>query len=1093
MKKIFIIFFILTTITEFASAQFYNGLQMNFGKNRVQYKNFEWRYYSYKNYDIFFYDRDVNLGKYVAQNIKKIMSETENFFGINLNGRILFIVYANLTDFRQANAGLDPENTNFDLGGKYQMVDNKVFLYYQGDHQLFERQVRELVATLYITQILYGNAFTELLGGSSVLNVPQWFDKGLASFVSKQYDENIINKTKDFIKNHKHINFNYLVDDDAKIIGHSFWYFISDTYGEQTISNILYFTKISKSVVKSISYVLGKNMKTLTKDWKNYYVQKTNTEVVLPKSENEILKSKKHRVFQQLKISPDGKNIAFVENYEGRYKVLLYNSETDKTKRLYKEGHRLDQIVDYTYPVLAWSDDGKKLAFAIESKGNVNIKIYETETKKITSGILQNIDKVMSMSFSPRNLYLVISGISSGYTDLFVYNRVTSTSMRLTYDLADDLDPHFTKDGKKIVFSSNRSNDTLIKITNYLKNYPLNDNFDLYVYDFKNKSKILTKLTNNQFSNETNPINLTTDQYLFLSDNSGIKNNFFLQYDSTISFVDTTVHYRHFSDIRKVSNYTYPILEYDLNGNYAGDLFFYDKKYHIYQYHRNELLNKNIKFDSKPDFFKKKEIENKINKLAKEKEEKLKRQNQIKKLDSLAPTFDLKINAADSSIVDINNYVFEMEKDTLFAKYYKNRKEEGKSGLKKSPFPKMRVYKPLFFINDVLGQVDFSMLNQSYQPFSGSAFKFNNGMAYFMSISLDELMDDYKLIGGFRFGLNGSIEYLLSAENLKKRLDKQLIFHRQRIKYTSNSNFYPPERQKTVINELMYVMRYPFNQISSVKTTFIAKYDQKIPLSTEYNTLISKDTLHLYTGFKTEYIFDNTKILGMNLLDGTRFKIFGEFYQQVEGNYDYTGVLGADFRFYKNIFRHFTLAQRFAGATSFGSGKVIFYLGGVDNWINLSLKQNGYFDYRVNINYAQNYLFQAVATNLRGFPQNARNGNSFLVSNTELRMPIVQMILPYPVNSDFWNNLQVVGFFDIGSAWAGLSPYDPKNKFNQIVVRRQPFTVIVDVDRPPFVFGYGWGLRSKLLGYFVRLDFAWGVEARYHYPRKVYLSLAKDF
>ena len=1093
MKKIYLIFIILITFTGISSAQFYNGLLMNFGKNRVQYKSFEWRYYSYKDYDIFFYERDVNLGKYTAQYIKKIMSETENFFGITLDGRVLFIIYTNLTDFRQSNAGLETENSNFELGGKNQMIDNKVFIYYEGDHQKYEKQLRKLVALLYIRQILYGNAFTELLAGSSSIDVPEWFENGLASFVAKQYDQNVINKTYDYIKNHKHINFNHLENDDAEIIGHSFWYFIADKYGKQTITNILYFTKISKSISNSITYVLGKNLKTLTKEWQAYYEQKNVGEINLPKQETEILKSKKNRVFQQFRISPDGENIAFVDNNEGKYRVLLYNSKTDKTKCLYKEGQRLDQIIDYTYPVLAWSDDGKRLAFATESKGNVYLRIYNLESKELKSGILQNIDKVLSMAFSPRSFYLVISGISSGYTDLFVYNRVSSTSSRITYDLADDIDPHFTKDGKGIVFSSNRTNDTLIKTSDYLKNEPLDDNFNIYLYDFKNKSKILTKLTDNKFANETDPINISKDKYIYLSDYSGITNKYKLRYDSTISFVDTTVHYRYYSDVKQITNYSSPILEYDLMRNYTGDLFYFDERYHLFENQSNTILNGKINIKSTPNYFKKREIENKKQQIQKQKEKQLAREKELKLLDSLAPTFDAKINSADSSIVDINNYIFEIEKDTNFANYYKKINEEGKSVYRNSPFPNMRVYQPVFYISDLLGQLDFSMLNQSYQPFTGSAFRFNNGMSYFTSISLNELMDDYRLDGGFRFGLNGSLEYLFSLENLKKRLDKQIIFHRQRIKYVLDDYFYPPIELKTVTNELIFVLRYPFNQVSSVKTSFIGKYDQKIPLSTEYNTLVAKDTLHLYTGAKLEYIFDNTKITGINLLDGTRFKIFGEFYQQVQGNYDYTIVLGGDFRFYKNIFRHLTFAQRFAGSTSFGSGKVIFYLGGVDNWINLSLDQNKYFDKRVNINYNQNYLFQAVATNLRGFPQNARNGNSFLVSNTELRMPIVQMFAPYPINSGFWKNLQVVGFFDIGSAWAGLSPYDEKNKYNQIILHRDPFTVIVDVDRPPFVYGYGWGIRSKLLGYFVRVDFAWGVEANYQYPRKVYLSLAKDF
>jgi hypothetical protein len=58
---------------------------------------------------------------------------------------------------------------------------------------------------------------------------------------------------------------------------------------------------------------------------------------------------------------------------------------------------------------------------------------------------------------------------------------------------------------------------------------------------------------------------------------------------------------------------------------------------------------------------------------------------------------------------------------------------------------------------------------------------------------------------------------------------------------------------------------------------------------------------------------------------------------------------------------------------------------------------------------------------------------------------------------------------------------------------RPPFTVTVDLERPPLVYGYGFGFRSKLFGYFIRLDYAWGTEAYYHYPYKFYFSLSTDF
>ena len=48
-------------------------------------------------------------------------------------------------------------------------------------------------------------------------------------------------------------------------------------------------------------------------------------------------------------------------------------------------------------------------------------------------------------------------------------------------------------------------------------------------------------------------------------------------------------------------------------------------------------------------------------------------------------------------------------------------------------------------------------------------------------------------------------------------------------------------------------------------------------------------------------------------------------------------------------------------------------------------------------------------------------------------------------------------------------------------------------EQEPLVGGYGWGMRGKLLGYFVRADWAWGVDDGEIKPRIFYLSLALDF
>jgi hypothetical protein len=43
------------------------------------------------------------------------------------------------------------------------------------------------------------------------------------------------------------------------------------------------------------------------------------------------------------------------------------------------------------------------------------------------------------------------------------------------------------------------------------------------------------------------------------------------------------------------------------------------------------------------------------------------------------------------------------------------------------------------------------------------------------------------------------------------------------------------------------------------------------------------------------------------------------------------------------------------------------------------------------------------------------------------------------------------------------------------------------------VIGYGFGVRATLLSYFIRLDYAWGIEDRVQQDKMTYISLGLDF
>ena len=183
-------------------------------------------------------------------------------------------------------------------------------------------------------------------------------------------------------------------------------------------------------------------------------------------------------------------------------------------------------------------------------------------------------------------------------------------------------------------------------------------------------------------------------------------------------------------------------------------------------------------------------------------------------------------------------------------------------------------------------------------------------------------------------------------------------------------------------------------------------------------------------------------------------------------------VLGVDFRHYqKNSSRDHFLLPVLQGVNRLVKPPLIYYLGGTDEWIS-----NDLFDRSTPIDQSQNYGFQALAANMRGFKQNVRNGSAFALLNTEIRWPIIKYFMRKPVEKPFLRDFQVVGFADIGTAWEGNSPFDEGNLLNSETLSTGPITITYENINDPIVGGVGFGLRSTILGYFVRADMAWGIE-----------------
>ncbi len=1097
-----VILFIALNISDL-NAQFYNGHQMDFGKNRVQYNYFFWQYYRFERFDTYYDINGRELAAYVSRVADKEIADIEKYLNYRLEKRIIFVIYNKHSEFKQSNIGyVSASDDQSNIGGVTRIIDNKVFLYFEGNHESFDLQIRSAVAQLILNEMLYGGNLRDRLASSTLLNIPEWFSEGLIAYITNEWTFEAENKVKDGILSNQYKYFNRLRGKDAKFAGHSIWRFVANEFGKSTIPSIIYMTRVNRDAQQGFLFVLGYDFKMLATLWGDYYRKKylkTEQECDFPAETERVIKPKKETVYQQAKFSPDGRYIVYTTNQMGKYRVYLYDSETGKKKKIYQRGHKLVQITDYSYPLVAWHPAGKMFSFITEEKGFKTLTNYLLETEEIIQRRLFDVEKVMDFSYSTDGLRLVMSAYNKGRSDIYVFHMTSNSFERLTNDLADDLNPRFIDNSDKIIFSSNRLGDSLI--TDEEDYAPRSATYDLFVLDYKNKSKLLTRISNTPYVNESHPFELSKDKFGYLSDETGIINRFEAQYDSTISFIDTTTHYRHFTNTKPISNYSRSILEHSYNANTKTftDVFLKDKLHQIF----NSTFDDNSAQKVEPPQTKfRKEKTNKFIKidtlLAKKERKRLALIEKMRLADSLVKANPpMPSDHPDSSFVNTRQYIFEVEKqNSPYAKYFLDSLGTMKNDEKDSTeLPTPIYYRTAFYTSYVVSQVDFSFLNSSYQRFTGGEVFFNPGFNVLFKVGTQDLFEDYRIVAGVRFAGNfDSNEYLVSLENLKKRWDKQYIFHRQAMSYLYDQYY----ENKVHSHNLLYILKYPFNQVASVRFTTNFRHDRSSIKANDYASLREKDGLksynHFSAGAKVEYVFDNSRSLGLNLYEGTRYKIFGEFYHRLDKSQTDLWVFGADFRHYVRIHRSLIWANRFAASTSLGNNKLIYYLGAVDNWINVTPSIET-FNRGTEIDLSENYAYQTVATNMRGFSQNIRNGNSFAVFNTEIRWPMFRYFANRPLASDFLNNFQLVGFFDIGSAWTGWSPFDKESAYNRDIYGSEQGGVIVTVEKniSPLVAGYGFGIHSRILGYFVRFDWAWGIDSNVRLPRVFYVSLNLDF
>ncbi|MCQ2283349.1 MAG: hypothetical protein MJZ57_00450 [Bacteroidales bacterium] len=1035
---------LLLLVAEPVCAQFYNGSQLSFGKNRVQHQNFNWQYMRADQYDVYYYPTSKSLAQYVFYKIPEYLQEVEKLLNYTTNKKLQFVVYNTQADFRESNFAYDDEDF-YNQGGVTNIYGTKVYIYFDGNRMHLDRMIRGGVINVFALWGSEGASVGSNISSDYLMNVPNWFYSGLSSYYGENWNSEVDAHVKDGILTGRYADIDELSSLDATYAGHSLWKYVVDNYGESIIAKVLYSTRSSKTIEKGFYYATGVPFRMMLVNWYKYYyvMYHPDESRSMPDGDGLLKRPNKKRDYNQICLSPEADSYAYVTNELGQVRVWLKTPKQNRPQCIWKRYQKVEDMPDFSYPLLAWHPQDNMLGITIESKGHCYYLPYNVDKRKWGKKFLVDVEKITSWCYSDDGKMMLFSGFRNGQSDIYLYSFLSRSFQNLTNDFYDDYAPIFLDNQKQIVFSSNRPKDSILLKDDFMEAEPQSA-YDLFLYQYAKNDTALLRVTNTPVAHDVDAQRVGKQKIVFLSDKDGLINRYDAKFDSTISRIDTAIHYAYYAKTRPLTDRACSILDqaYDPYSNTVADIMLKDKVKRIYF----TPLDLQVSSAVSPSIFHNKIHQGKLE------------TDSARNVQDTLPRIQKPVQHGFVMVYD--------REETSFGST--GASAEKSLGDMEFEIPVGTGYRVQYTINKVVTQADFSFLNTSYQQFEGGTnpIYLNTGFNALFMLGIHDVFEDYRITGGFRlsFDLNSN-EFMFSYENLARRLDRQIVLYRQAI---TSSNYNQTYTQTA--NNVFYILKFPFDKTSSLRLTLNGRYETRVVRALSDYTLQMADEHHFWGGVKLEYVFDSSKELYTNLWRGAKVKLFAEYEQRAERDTKNLLVVGLDARRSFKLYKNMTFAVRAAASTNIGSARLVYYMGGVDNWINAR------FNNGIWVDQSKNYAYQTLATNMRGFKQNIRNGTSFALLSGELRVPFMQLLAGHKLPVEFFNSLQLNLFGDFGTAWTGLTPYSEENCLYTRYVYSGPITVMVKRQVDPFVGGFGVGLRCSLLGYFFRFDYAWGVE-----------------
>lgn len=441
----------------------YNASAQYFGQNKVRYKDLDFKVYRTPHFEIYYYLKNDSLIKRFAQESEVWYTIHQQVFRDTFKKPNPIILYADHPDFEQTTA-IDGD-IGVGTGGVTEGLKNRVVMPIMETNQTTRHVIGHELVHAFQYHMLLGKDSSNY---ENLANMPLWMIEGMAEYLSlgkkdaftamwmrDAYLNKNIPTIRDLTETNKYFPYRY---------GEAFWSFVGSTYGDTVI--VPFFKNTARfGLSYGIKRTFGYDDKTMSNLWKNA-IETTYK----PLLKDTVQKPVGHKLIDNKNagdlnvapaISPDGKYLAFLSE-KSLFAIDLYLADAHTGRIIRKltskiSNTRIDEF-NFIESAGTWSPDGKRFAFSIFSRGRNRMLIVSVPDGRVLNDIsMGKAEQFSNLSWSPDGNNIVFQGLSEGQGDLYMYSFDTKKVTQLTNDKYSDYQPSFSRDGKKIIFTSDRT------------------------------------------------------------------------------------------------------------------------------------------------------------------------------------------------------------------------------------------------------------------------------------------------------------------------------------------------------------------------------------------------------------------------------------------------------------------------------------------------------------------------------------------------------------------------------------------------------------------------------------------------------------